>query len=55
MAKPDYMTPGVWDEIEDLNGIPGWQFLALRCSNHIRVHYGEVTNQLGALRATAPA
>ena len=50
-GKPDYMTPAVWEEIEDLDGIPGWQFLARPCVSHIRVHYGEVTSQLGALRA----
>lgn len=55
MAKAEYMTPPVWQEIEDLNGIPGWQFLARPCANHVRVHYGEVTNQLGALRAAARA
>jgi hypothetical protein len=54
-AKPDYMTPPVWEEVEDLNGIPGWQFLARPCALHVRTHYGEVTNQLGALRAAARA
>jgi hypothetical protein len=54
-GKRDYMTPEVWEEIEDLDGIPGWQFLARPCVSHIRVHYGEVTSQLGALRAGAQA
>ncbi len=52
--KPEYMTPAVWAEIEDLDGIPGWQFLARPCVSHIRVHYGEVTNQLALLRTAAP-
>jgi len=50
-GKPEYMSPAVWEEIEDLDGIPGWQFMARPCVSHIRVHYGEVTSQLGALRA----
>jgi hypothetical protein len=54
-AKPQYMTPHVWEEIEDLNGIPGWQFLARPSVSHIRVHYGEVTSQLGALRTATAA
>jgi hypothetical protein len=51
----DYMTAAVWEEIEDLDGIPEWQFLARVCVSHIRVHYGEVTSQLEALRAGARA
>jgi hypothetical protein len=53
--KPDHMEPAVWAEIEDLNGIPLWQFLARPCVSHIRVHFGEVTAQLEALRAAAPS
>ncbi len=55
VAKPEYMTPHVWEDIEDLDGIPGWQFLARPSASHIRVHYGEVTAQLGVLRAAARA
>ena len=55
VAKTEYMTPAVWAELEDLDGIPGWQFLARPCVSHIRVHYGEVTSQLEALRTAAPA
>ena len=51
--KPDHMEPAVWAEIEDLNGIPLWQFLARPCVSHIRVHFGEVTAQLEALRVGA--
>ena len=49
--KPEYLAPAVWQEIEDLDGIPAWQFLARPCISHIRVHYGEVTSQLEALRS----
>jgi len=52
-AKPEYMTPQVWEELEDLNGLPGWQFLARPCVSHIRVHFGEATTQLGTLRTVA--
>jgi hypothetical protein len=50
--KPAYMAPAVWAEIEDLDGIPKWQFLARPCASHIRVHYGEVASQLESVRAT---
>jgi hypothetical protein len=46
-AKPEYMVPRVWEEIEDLDGLPGWQLLARPCVSHIRVHYGEATALLG--------
>jgi hypothetical protein len=49
----DHLQPVVWPEIEDLNGIPLWQFLARPCGAHVRVHYGEVSAQLEALRARA--
>jgi hypothetical protein len=52
-AKPEYMTPQVWEELADLDGLPGWQFLARPCVSHIRVHFGEATTQLGALRTVA--
>jgi hypothetical protein len=50
VAKPEYLTPPVWEELQDLDGIPGWQFLARPCVSHIRVHYGETTAHLGVLR-----
>jgi hypothetical protein len=53
--RPEYMTPAVWAELHDLDGIPRWQFLARPCVSHIRVHYGEVTSHLEAIRAAAPA
>ena len=55
LAKPEYMAPNVWAELEDLDGIPGWQFLARPSIAHIRVHYGEMSTQLEELRAAAPA
>ena len=54
-AKPEYMAPAVWAEVENLHGIPGWQFLSRPCMSHIRVHYGELSTQLEALRAAPPA
>ena len=54
-AKPEYMAPAVWAEVENLHGIPGWQFLARPCMSHIRIHYGELTTQLEALRTASPA
>jgi DinB superfamily len=50
-GRPDYLAPAVWAEIEDLDGIPLWQFLARPSVSHIRVHYGEVTALLEAQRA----
>jgi hypothetical protein len=46
-----YSREPVWAEIEDLHGIPRWQFLARPGVSHIRVHYGELTAQLESLRA----
>jgi hypothetical protein len=46
-----YLDEPVWEAIEDLNGIPRWQFLARPCVSHIRVHLGELTSQLESLRA----
>ena len=53
--KPEYMAPAVWEELENLDGIPKWQFLVRPAVSHIRVHYGEVSSQLEALRAAATA
>jgi hypothetical protein len=49
-GHPDYLAPAVWAEIQDLDGIPLWQFLARPSVSHIRVHYGEVQAQLEAVR-----
>ena len=53
--KTEYMTTAVWEELENLDGIPTWQFLARPCVSHIRIHYGEITSQLEAIRAAARA
>jgi hypothetical protein len=52
-TKPEYMAAEVWAEIEDLDGIPRWQFLARPAVSHARVHYGEIASQLESIRATA--
>lgn len=54
VTKAEYMAPAVWEEVDDLDGIPGWQFLARPCVSHVRVHYGEVRSQLEGLRAEPP-
>ena len=46
-----YCDEPVWSEINDLHGIPRWQFLARPCISHIRVHFGELSSQLEGLRA----
>lgn len=46
-----YADKPVWPEIDDLDGIPRWQFLARPGISHIRVHFGELTSQLESLRA----
>jgi hypothetical protein len=53
-AKPEYMAPAVWAEVEDLHGKPGWQFLARPSMSHVRVHYGELRSQLETLRTAPP-
>ncbi len=50
-AKAEYQTKEIWAEIEDLQGVPRWQFLARPCAVHIRVYYGQVTSQLESMRA----
>jgi len=41
-ARPEYMAPAVWKEIESLDGIPAWQVLTRPSASHIRVHMGEI-------------
>jgi hypothetical protein len=53
VTKPEYMGAECWSEIEDLHGIPKWQFLVRPSVSHIRVHYGEVSGQLEAMRSGA--
>jgi len=54
-AKPGYVDGECWSEIEDLHGIPKWQFLIRPSVSHIRVHYGEVSGQLEAMRSGVTA
>jgi DinB family protein len=54
-GKAEYLAPAVREELDDLEGIPRWQFLARPCVSHIRVHYGEISSQLEAIRSGAPA
>ena len=57
-SRPDYLQPAVWAEVEDLDGLPAWQFLARPAVSHIRVHTGEFDVLLKVLRshaATGPA
>jgi len=53
LATRDHLQPAAWREIEDLDGLPLWQFLARPAVSHTRVHYGEVMAQLEAVRAQA--
>jgi hypothetical protein len=52
-ARPGYMDPAVWVEVEDLDGLQAWQLLARPCISHIRVHVGEFGVLLSALRSRA--
>lgn len=51
--RPDYLEPAVWAEVQDLDGLPAWQFLARPAISHIRVHAGEFDVLLNALRSHA--
>jgi|SRR5579872_931748 len=52
-SRPDYLAPAVWEEVADLDGLPGWQFLARPAISHVRVHVGEYDTLAGLLRAGA--
>jgi hypothetical protein len=54
-SRPDYLEPAVWAEVEDLDGLPAWQFLARPAISHIRVHAGEFDVLLKALRSQGAA
>jgi hypothetical protein len=41
-SHPRYVAPAAWAEIEALEGLPAWQFLARPCIGHVRVHIGEL-------------
>ncbi|HSP09875.1 MAG TPA: DinB family protein [Candidatus Dormibacteraeota bacterium] len=54
-ARPDYLEPAVWAEVEDLDGLPAWQILARPAISHIRFHAGEFDVLLKVLRSQAAA
>ena len=54
-TNPRYVTDSAWAEVENLDGVHSWQFLARPCVSHIRVHIGEVGALLTVLRADGPA
>lgn len=54
-GRQAYLTPVVWAEVAELDGLPAWQFLARPAISHIRVHAGEFDVLLSALRSQAPA
>lgn len=54
-TNPRYITDSAWAEVENLDGVSSWQFLARPCVSHIRVHIGEVGTLLTVLRAEGPS
>ena len=54
-TNPRYITDAAWAEVENLDGVRRWQFLARPCVSHIRVHIGEVETLLTVLRAEGAA
>jgi hypothetical protein len=48
-----YLEPAIWAEVEDLDGITGWNFLLRPSVGHIRRHMGEYDLLVGALRSRA--
>lgn len=54
-SRPDYLEPAVWAEVEDLDGLPAWQFLARPSISHVRLHAGEFDVLLHALRSKGAA
>ncbi len=49
--REGYLEPAIWAEVEDLDGIIGWNFLLRPSVGHIRRHMGEYDVLVGALRA----
>ena len=54
-GKAEYLEGDVWEESQDLQGIPIWQLLARVVVAHCRLHYGEIMSQVQGLRARAAA
>lgn len=51
--RAGYLDPNIWAEVEDLEGIPGWQLIMRPAGGHIRRHMGEYDLLVGALRDRA--
>ena len=49
-SKPEYRIGEVWEEIEDLSGIPLWQFVSRPSVTHVRFHLGQLDSLLDTLR-----
>ena len=49
-SKPDYRVGDLWEEIEDLSGIPLWQFVSRPSISHIRFHLGQLDSLVDTLR-----
>jgi hypothetical protein len=49
--REGYLEPAIWAEVEDLEGIIGWNFLLRPSAGHIRRHMGEYDVLVGALRS----
>ncbi|HEY7928346.1 MAG TPA: hypothetical protein VIG86_13130 [Candidatus Dormibacteraeota bacterium] len=50
-VHPRYASDAAWAEIEALEGLPAWQFLARPCVGHIRVHIGELATLCQIMQA----
>jgi len=53
--RDGYLDPKIWVEVEDLDGVVGWNFLLRPSVGHIRRHMGEYDVLVGALRSRAAA
>jgi hypothetical protein len=53
--REGYLAPKIWAEVEDLDGIVGWNFLLRPSIGHIRRHMGEYDVLVGALRSRTAA
>lgn len=54
-SRPEYRSGETWKEMEDLVGIPVWQFLLRPNVHHIRSHMGELDLLLAHGRRTSRA
>jgi hypothetical protein len=52
-ARDGYLEPQIYAEVEDLDGLTGWNLLLRPSIAHIRRHMGEYDVLVGALRARA--